>query len=131
LCPSDHAFIYAFSYFSKTIILATSPLSYYFICPRQEPRFTFETKLLSKLSIYKIIGTYRVEWSHNFTNLNLLVFIKGFQTPLRKLSKGDVMSPLVSKKFYKSFTPFFENSFLLDHGMIIIEHLFNHSFWSY
>jgi hypothetical protein len=25
LCPCDHAFIYASSYFSKTIILATSP----------------------------------------------------------------------------------------------------------
>jgi hypothetical protein len=26
-----------------------------------------------------------------------LIFIKGFQTPLRKLPKGDVMSPLVSE----------------------------------
>jgi hypothetical protein len=29
----------------------------------------FETKLLSKISIYKIIKTYKVEWSHYFTNL--------------------------------------------------------------
>jgi hypothetical protein len=36
-----------------------------------------------------------------------LIFIKGFQTPLRKLSKEDVMSPLVSKKSTKSFTPLF------------------------
>jgi hypothetical protein len=69
LCPCDHAFIYASSYFSKTIILATSPFSSYFICPKQEPRFIFETKLLSKLSIYKIIETYKVEWSHYFYKL--------------------------------------------------------------
>jgi hypothetical protein len=31
-----------------------------------------------------------------------LVFIKGFQTPLRKLSKRDVMSPLVSEKSTKA-----------------------------
>jgi hypothetical protein len=56
-------------FFSKTIILATSPFINYFICPKQERRFIFETKLLSKLSIYKIIGTHKVEWSHYFTNL--------------------------------------------------------------
>jgi hypothetical protein len=55
--------------FFKTIILATTLFSNYFICPKQEPRFIFETKLLSKLSIYKIIGTYKVGWSHYFTNL--------------------------------------------------------------
>jgi hypothetical protein len=55
--------------FSKTIILATSPFSNYFICPKQEPRFIFETKLLLKLSMYKTIGTYQVVWSHYFTNL--------------------------------------------------------------
>jgi hypothetical protein len=32
----------------------------------------------------------------------LLIFIKGFQTPLRKLSKGDVMSPLVFEKSTKA-----------------------------
>jgi hypothetical protein len=57
------------------------------IFPKQEPRFIFETKLLSKLSIYKIIGTYKVEWPHYFTNLYFVDIIKGFQTPLRKLSK--------------------------------------------
>jgi hypothetical protein len=31
-----------------------------------------------------------------------------FKTPLRKLSKGDAMSPLVSEKSTKSFTPLFE-----------------------
>jgi hypothetical protein len=39
------------------------------------------------LSIYKITGTYKVEWSHYFTNLYFVDIIKGFQTPLRKLSK--------------------------------------------
>jgi hypothetical protein len=101
LCPCGHAFIYASSYSSKTIILATSPCSNYFICPKQEPRFIFETKLLSKLSIYKIIGTYKVEWSHYFTNLHFVDIYKRIQTPLRKLSKGDVMSPLVSKNSTK------------------------------
>jgi hypothetical protein len=31
-----------------------------------------------------------------------LIFIKGFQTPLRKLSKGDVMSPLVPENLTKA-----------------------------
>jgi hypothetical protein len=35
------------------------------------------------------------------------------------------MSPLVSEKSTKSFTPLFETLLKLDHGMII-EHLFNH-----
>jgi hypothetical protein len=67
----------------------------YFICPKQEPRFIFEKKLLSKLSIYKIIGSYKVEWSHYFTNLYFVGIIKGFQTPLRKLGKGDVYVSIV------------------------------------
>jgi hypothetical protein len=39
--------------------LSWQPLLYqnYFIGPKKEPRFIPETKLLSKLSIYKIIGT--------------------------------------------------------------------------
>jgi hypothetical protein len=45
------------------------PFSNNSICQKQEPRFIFETTLLSKLSIYKIIGTYKVEWSHYFINL--------------------------------------------------------------
>jgi hypothetical protein len=55
--------------------------------------------------------------------------IKGFQSPLRKLFKGDVMSPLVSEKSTKALLPYLKLSFLLDHGMITIEHLFNHCFW--
>jgi hypothetical protein len=42
-----------------------------------------------------------------------LIFIKGFQTPLRKLSKGDAMSPLVSENIYQNLTPFLENSLQL------------------
>jgi hypothetical protein len=60
------------------------------------PRFIFETKLLSKLSIYKIIWTDKVDGPTISQTFILLIFIKGFQTPLRKLSKGDAMSPLVS-----------------------------------
>jgi hypothetical protein len=72
--------------------LSWQPLHFpnYVIFPKQEPRFIFETKLLSKLSICKIIRTYKVEWSHYLTNLYFVDIIKGFQTPLRKLSKGDV-----------------------------------------
>jgi hypothetical protein len=85
LCPCDHAFIYASSYFSKTIILATSPFfSNYFICPKQETRFIFETKVLSKLSIYKIIGTYKVEWSHYFTNLYFVDIYKRISNTFKK-----------------------------------------------
>jgi hypothetical protein len=85
LCACDHAFIYASSYFfPKTIILATSPFSYYFICPRQEPRFIFETKLLSKQGIYKIIGAYKVEWSHYFTNLYFVDIYKRISNTFKK-----------------------------------------------
>jgi hypothetical protein len=37
----------------------------------------------------------------------LLIFIKGFQTPLRKLSKGDVIPPFVSENIYQRLTPSF------------------------
>jgi hypothetical protein len=74
----------------------------YFIYPKQEPRFIFETKLLSKLSISKIIGTYKVEWSHYFTNLYFVGIIKGFQTPLEIFLKEMFMSPLVSEKSTKA-----------------------------
>jgi hypothetical protein len=57
------------------------------------------------------------------------MFIKGFQPPLRKLFKGDVMFPLVSEKSTKALLPYLKLSFLLDHGMITIEHLLNHCFW--
>jgi hypothetical protein len=57
---------------------------YYFICPRQEPRFIFETKLLWKLSIYKIIGTYKVEWSHYFTNLYFVDIYKRISNTFKK-----------------------------------------------
>jgi hypothetical protein len=87
LCPCDHAFIYVSSYFfSEPLSWQPPPLNNFF--PQQEPRFIFETRLLPKLSIYKIIGTYKVEWSHYFTNLYFADIIKGFQTPLRKLDKG-------------------------------------------
>jgi hypothetical protein len=43
----------------------------------------------------------------------LMIFIKEFQSPLRKLFKGDAMSPLVSNKSTKSFTPLFETLFYL------------------
>jgi hypothetical protein len=70
--------------FSNTIILATSPFANNSICPKQEPRFIFETKLLSKLSIYKIIGTYKVEWSHYFTNLYFVDVYKRISITFKK-----------------------------------------------
>jgi hypothetical protein len=67
------------------------------------PRFIFETKLLSKLSIYKIVWTYKVEWSHYFTHLYFIeVYKKDFKTPSRKLSMGATMSPLVSEESSKA-----------------------------
>jgi hypothetical protein len=51
-----------------------------------------------------------------------------FKTPLSKLSKGDVMSPLVSEKSTKALLLYLKHSFLLDHGMITIEHLINYCF---
>jgi hypothetical protein len=84
LCPCDYAFIYASSYFSTTIILATPPFPNYFICPKQDPRFIFGTKLLSKLSIYKIIGTYTAEWSHYFTNLYFVDIYKRISNTFMK-----------------------------------------------
>jgi hypothetical protein len=79
--------------------LATPPFPNYFFCPKQEPRFIFETKLLSKLSIYKIIGTYIVEWSHYFTNLYFVDIYKRISNTFKEnLLKEIFMSPLVSEK---------------------------------
>jgi hypothetical protein len=58
--------------------------SNYFICPKQEPRFIFEAKLLSKQSIYKIIGAYKVEWSHYFTNLYFVDIYKRISKTFKK-----------------------------------------------
>jgi hypothetical protein len=103
LCLCDHALIHASTYFSKTIILANSLYSNYSIYPNKRQDFIFETKLLSNLSIYKIIWTYKVEWSHYLTNLYLVDIYKRIsKTPLRKHSKGDAMSPLVSEKSTKA-----------------------------
>jgi hypothetical protein len=41
------------------------------------------------------------------------MFIKGFQTPLRKLSKGDAMSPLVSEKPTKALLLYLKTLFYL------------------
>jgi hypothetical protein len=38
------------------------------------------------------------------------MFIKGFQSPLGKLFKGDVMSPLVSEKSTKALLPYLKLS---------------------
>jgi hypothetical protein len=57
LCPCDHAIIDTSSYFPKTLSWQPLLLQNYFIYPKQEPIFIFETKLLPKLSIYKTIGT--------------------------------------------------------------------------
>jgi hypothetical protein len=53
-CPCDHAIICASSYFSKTLSWQPLLLQNYFICPKQEPIFIFETNLLPKLSITKL-----------------------------------------------------------------------------
>jgi hypothetical protein len=61
LCPCDHAIIYASNYiFFQNHYLGSLSFLNYVICPKQEPRFIFEIKLLPKLSIYKTIGTYKV-----------------------------------------------------------------------
>jgi hypothetical protein len=70
--------------FPKTVILATSPFPSISIFPKQEPRFIFETKLLSKLSIYKIIWTYNVEWSQYFTNLYFVDVYKRISITFKK-----------------------------------------------
>jgi hypothetical protein len=86
-------------------------------------------KAFIKTSIYKNFGIHKVEWSHYFTNLYLLLFIKRFSNTFRKtFFKGNAMSPLVLKNLQKLYS-FIWNSFLFDHGMITIEHLFNHYFW--
>jgi hypothetical protein len=71
-------------FFPKTIILANSHFSNYSVCPKQEPRFIFETKLLLKLSIYKIMWTYKVGWSHYFTNLYFVGVYKRISITFKK-----------------------------------------------
>jgi hypothetical protein len=54
------------------------------IVQKQEPRFIFETKLLSKLSIYKIIETYKVEWPNYFTNFYFVDIYKRISNTFKK-----------------------------------------------
>jgi hypothetical protein len=49
-----------------------------------------------------------------------LIFIKGFQAPLRKLSQGDVMTLFVSENIYQRLTPFFGTLSKPSHGLITI-----------
>jgi hypothetical protein len=55
--PCHHAIIYTTTYFPKQISWhpSFSKLSFFF--PKQEPRFILETKVLLKLSSYKLKGT--------------------------------------------------------------------------
>jgi hypothetical protein len=76
---------YASSNFTQTLILATSPFSNLFLfVPKWVPRFIFETKLLSKVSIHKIIWTHKVEWSHYFTNLHFVDIYKRISNTFKK-----------------------------------------------
>jgi hypothetical protein len=47
--------------------------------------YFLETKLLSKLSIYKIIWTYKVEWSHCFTNFYFVDIYKRISNNFEKI----------------------------------------------
>jgi hypothetical protein len=56
----------------------------------------------------------------------LLIFIKGFQSPLRKLFKGDAMSPLVSEKSTKALLLSLKTLFNfpgLDHHLALVQTL--------
>jgi hypothetical protein len=76
--------------------------------------YFLKTKLLSKLSIYKKLSG-PTKWSGP-TILQayvLLILIKGFQSPLRKLIKGDALSPLVSEKSTKALLLYLKTLFYL------------------
>jgi hypothetical protein len=51
--------------------------------------------------------------------------ISGFQSPLRKLDKGDLYVSICFWKYLQKLDSLIWNSFQLHHGMIIIEHLLN------
>jgi hypothetical protein len=109
LCPGDHALIYASSYFPKHHLGKLSFLFKLFYLSKYTPRYIFETKLLSNLSIYKIIWIYKVEWSNYFTNFYFVDIYKRISKHLWEyFTKEMFMSPFVSKTIYQSLTPSFE-----------------------
>jgi hypothetical protein len=70
--------------FPKPLSWQPLPFQTILFVPKQEPSFIFVTKLLSKLSIYKIIGTYKVGWSYYFTNLYLVDIYKRISITFKK-----------------------------------------------
>jgi hypothetical protein len=68
-----------------------------------------------------------VLWSHYFIKL---LFYKplasGFQTLLENSMEEIIIPPLVSKNYLQKLYFLVWNSFQLHHGMIIMEHMFNH-----
>jgi hypothetical protein len=54
--------------------------------------YFLETKLLSKLSIYKIVWTYKVEWSRYFTNFYFVDIYKRISNTFEKTLQGRCLS---------------------------------------
>jgi hypothetical protein len=114
-CPCGHALIYASNYFPKPLSWQTLLFIQIILFTQISAKIYFlKTKLLSKLSIYKKLSG-PTKWSGP-TILQayvLLILIKGFQSPLRKLIKGDALSPLVSEKSTKALLLYLKTLFYL------------------
>jgi hypothetical protein len=95
----------------------------FLISQEQEPRPIFKTRAWPKLSISK---NYRdiVLWSHYFIKpLFYKPLENGFETPLRKLYKGDVYVSICFWKYLPKPYSFPWSSLQLHHGILIFEHL--------
>jgi hypothetical protein len=127
LVPWDHALIYASSYFPKPLSWQTLLLFQIMLFIQISAKIYFWGKAFIKtkyLQIYLDLQSGVVPLF--LQTFILLIFIKGFQTPLRKLYKGDVYVSICFWNHLLKPYSFFWNCFLLDHGLIITEHWFNH-----
>jgi hypothetical protein len=98
IIPLENATSYFLTALSWQPLLFSNDLTF---SKNKEPRFILTTKAFLNYVFIKLMGIYRLVWSHYFT---ILLFYKplasGFQTPLRKLVNGDVY---VSICFWKYF----------------------------
>jgi hypothetical protein len=125
LCCCDHVISNATSYFAKP--LSWQPLLFQisWLYPKTKSQVIFWYKGFPNYLFTKLMGIYKLVWSHYFIKLLFYKpFIIWFQTPLKKFDKGDAC---VSNSFWKYLQKLYSliwNSFQLHHGTIIIERLF-------
>jgi hypothetical protein len=114
--------------FSNTASYLTKPLSWWlllfqmiWLSPKTKTQDFFWYKSFPNLLFIKFMGMIPLFWKLLFYKY----LISGFQSPLRKLDKGDLYVSICFWKYLQKLDSLIWNSFQLHHGMIIIEHLLN------